>query len=84
MEIRIKQNLTITESGLILNPETSESFITNPVGLEILRLLKEKMDYPAIERHIIALYDTEGDAFRNDFLDFIECLRIFNFLEPAG
>jgi hypothetical protein len=81
MEIRIKHNVAISESGLIFNPETGESFTTNPIGIEILKLLKEKKDYPAIERHFIARYDTESDAFRKDYQDFVECLRIFNILE---
>jgi hypothetical protein len=39
--MNINKNIAISDSGFIFNPSSGDSFSTNQVGLEIIRLLKE-------------------------------------------
>jgi len=39
--MRIKDNIAVSASGLIFNPDTGESFTVNPMGAEIISKLKE-------------------------------------------
>ena len=39
--MKIKKNIAISDSGFIFNPSTGESFTVNPIGVEIITLLKE-------------------------------------------
>ena len=39
--MQINKNIAISDSGFVFNPSTGDSFSTNQVGLEIIRLLKE-------------------------------------------
>lgn len=75
MEMEIKRDVAISESGLIFNPSTGGSFTTNPIGCEILQMLKAKVSFPDIQKYIITRYDVEDAVFQRDFEDFINCLR---------
>jgi hypothetical protein len=39
--MRIKKNIAISESGFIFNPAVGDSYSTNPIGAEIIKMLKE-------------------------------------------
>jgi len=39
--MNIKKNIALSDSGFIFNPSTGESFSMNPIGLEIITMLKE-------------------------------------------
>ena len=53
MKLEINRHIAISETGLVLNPSTGDSFATNPIGLEILQILKRKTDYQEIQNYII-------------------------------
>ena len=75
MEMEIKRDIAISESGLIFNPITGSSFTTNPIGCEIIKMLKAKATLPDIQKYILTVYDVSADEFQRDFEDFVNCLR---------
>ena len=81
--MEIKQHIAISESGLIFNPVTGDSFTVNPIGLDILRFLKEKKNFQEIQEYILSKYDTDTDIFRRDFQDFVNCLRIYDLIQDV-
>ena len=78
--MKIKKNIAISDSGFIFNPDTGESFTANPMGLEILDMLKEGLDLAEISKRIMARYKTEKDTVEKDYSDFINMLEQYNLL----
>ena len=38
--MKLKKNIAISETGFIFNPSSGDSYSTNPIGLEIINLMK--------------------------------------------
>lgn len=79
--MRIKKNIAISESGFVFNPSTGDSFSTNPIGLEIIKMLKEGKTHDDIKTSILKTYATEEGAFEKDFYDFVLTLQNVKILE---
>ncbi len=79
--MKIKKNIAISDSGFIFNPSTGESFTVNPIGVEIITLLKEEKDKDTIKKQIIEKYQTEETVFEKDFYDFVGMLTHFHLAE---
>jgi hypothetical protein len=79
--MHIKKNIAISESGFVFNPSTGDSFSTNPIGLEIIKLLKEGKTRDEIKTGILKTYATEESAFEKDFYDFLIMLQTIKILE---
>lgn len=77
----IKKNIAISESGFVFNPSTGDSFSTNPIGLEIIKLLKEGKTRDDIKSVILKTYATEESTFEKDFYDFLIMLQNIKILE---
>lgn len=78
--MNIKKNVAISDSGFIFNPDTGESFTANPMGLEILDMLKEGLDFEEIRKRIVSRYKSDEDTVEKDYLDFINMLEQHNLL----
>ncbi|MBJ7427710.1 MAG: PqqD family protein [Bacteroidia bacterium] len=72
--MKIKKNVAISESGFIFNPTTGDSFSTNPIGLEIIRMLKEEKSKDDIRKTILGKYVTDESTFEKDYYDFVMML----------
>lgn len=68
--MKIKKNVAISESGFIFNPTTGDSFSTNPIGLEIIRMLKDEKSKDEIRKTILTKYNADESTFEKDFYDF--------------
>jgi hypothetical protein len=73
--MKIKKNVAISESGFIFNPTTGDSFSTNPIGLEIIRMLKEEKSKDEIRKSILGKYITDESTFEKDYYDFVMMLQ---------
>jgi hypothetical protein len=72
--MKIKRNIALSESGFVFNPVTGDSFSTNPVGLEIIRMLKEENSMEEIKNFILTNYLTDEGSFEKDYYDFVNLL----------
>jgi hypothetical protein len=79
--MRLRKNIAISDSGFIFNPTTGESFTVNPIGAEIINLLKEDRDNDYIKGRILSKYQTDNDVFEKDLFDFIGMLAHFHLAE---
>jgi hypothetical protein len=79
--MRIKDNIAVSASGLIFNPDTGESFTVNPMGAEIISKLKEGKDQKAIVAETAEKYFVQETAFENDLEDFFGLLRNYLLVE---
>ncbi len=73
--MRIKKNIAISESGFIFNPTTGDSFSTNPIGFEIINLLKEEKSKDEIRAFVLDRYFIDESTFEKDFYDFSTLLQ---------
>lgn len=79
--MELNRNIAISESGFIFNPLTGDSFSSNPVGQDIIRLLKEEKDKDAIIKELHKKYAVERTVIEKDLYDFFLMLRNFQLLK---
>ena len=79
--MKLKKNVAVSEAGLLFNPVTGESFSVNPIGVEILNLLREEKNFNQISEVILGKYSTDKQTLEKDFQDFLDILSHNNLLE---
>ncbi|MCX6280554.1 MAG: PqqD family protein [Bacteroidetes bacterium] len=79
--MKLRKNIAVSEAGLLFNPVTGESFSVNPIGIEILNLLREEKTDEQIHSAIMSRYSTDKPTFEKDYQDFIGILKHNNLLE---
>ncbi len=82
--MKIKKNVAISDSGFIFNPDTGESFSANPIGLEMLEMLRNGREYEEIRKDILDKYKSDKDTVEKDYHDFITMLKQYNLIENDG
>ena len=79
--MKLRENIAVSESGFLFDPNSGESFSVNSSGKEILRLLSKGMSLPEIETTILTEYDIEANSFNRYMDDFLHTLRRLNLIE---
>ncbi len=79
--MKLKKNIAVSEAGLLFNPVTGESFSLNPIGIEILNLLRKEKSDEEIRSAILSRYNTDNPTFEKDYQDFIGILKHNHLLE---
>ncbi|HRY31457.1 MAG TPA: PqqD family protein [Bacteroidales bacterium] len=73
--MKIKSNIAISDSGLLFNPGSGESYSVNPTGAEIIRMIRENKTDHEIRDYFLAHYQTDTSTFEKDFHDFVQLLK---------
>lgn len=76
--MQLKDNIVVTETGFVFDPDTGESFSVNPIGRELLEKLGQHLGTEAITQQITEKYDVDALRFQRYFDDFLIMLRHFN------
>jgi len=79
--MKIGKNVAVSDSGFLFNPLTGESFSVNPIGAEIMNLLKEEHSIEQISQSLQEKYNTEKTTIEKDIYDFIGILKVNNLIE---
>lgn len=79
--MKIKNNIALSESGFVFNPNTGESFTLNEAGIEIFTMLRQEMDNEDILGVLLEKFDIDRDIAEKDLDDFIHNLQTYQFLE---
>jgi hypothetical protein len=74
--MKLKRNIAISDTGYLFNPSTGESFAVNPIGLEVLSLMKQDLSYEEISGRILDNYEADRATFEKDFADFMSMLKL--------
>jgi hypothetical protein len=82
--MKIKKNIAISESGYVFNPSSGESFTVNPIGIELVHMIRDEMSYEEISKTMLAKYTTDADTFEKDYHDFAGVLKLYQLLENEG
>lgn len=76
--MKIKDNITVSESGFVFDAKTGESYSLNPSGREILRLLNLGKTKDEIKEYMLGRYDVEEQTVTRHLDDFFQMLSYFN------
>ncbi len=79
--MKLNSNIAISDSGFIFNPGTGDSFSTNQIGLEIIRLLKEDCKKEDIVKSIQEKFSIDEASVDKDLVDFLMMLDSFQLLK---
>ncbi|MBM3404198.1 MAG: PqqD family protein [Bacteroidetes bacterium] len=77
----INRNIAISETGFVFNPINGESFSVNPIGYEVISLMKENKQADEIMQYLLANYQVEPETCRKDLEDFMGMLKHHLLLE---
>lgn len=79
--MKLNTNIAISDTGFIFNPATGDSFSTNNVGLEIIRLLKEEKKKEDIILNIREKFSVDEASLDKDLVDFLMMLNNYQLLK---
>ena len=73
--MQLKKNLALSDTGFVFDPSNGNSFATNPIGLSIVKMLKEGKDMQDIKKNILDNYLTDANTLEKDLYDFTNMLK---------
>ncbi|MFA5971581.1 MAG: PqqD family protein [Lentimicrobiaceae bacterium] len=79
--MKLRKNIASSEEGFIFNPGTGDSFSTNPIGAEIISMLRDDNGLQAIIDHMCEKYDVDKVQFEKDLDDYVSQLKEASILE---
>ena len=79
--MRVRKNIATSDEGFLFNPTTGDSFSTNPIGAEIILLLKNDKSARDVAEIICEKYDVDKSLFERDLEDFTLQLKDYGLLE---
>ncbi len=77
----INKNIAVSDSGFVFNPNTGESYSVNPVGVEIIELLKQKKTVDEINHDLTQKYNADIVTIDRGVHDFIEMLQQYSLID---
>ncbi len=78
--MHIKSDIAISESGFVFNPATGESFTVNPIGAEVIQLLKDKKSIQEATEFILERYNVDETSVEKDLNDFVAMLKHYSII----
>jgi hypothetical protein len=79
----VKNNIAISDSGFIFNPNTGESFSVNPISTKILEWMKDGKSNEEIIKMILENYSIDKDTIERDLNDFSKLLESYQIIEST-
>ena len=79
--MNLKKNIALSESGVVFNGATGDSFSVNPIAAEILDMIKSHRPKDEIKGALLEKYDVDPERLEGDLYDFLSHLRQLNLLE---
>ena len=79
--MKIKKHIAISDSGVIYNGATGDSFSINPIATEIIHMIKADHSEEQIKIKLSEKYEIGTDRLEGDLYDFFSHLRQLNLLE---
>ncbi len=80
-KMKLKKNIAISDEGLVFNPSSGESFSVNPIGMKIIRMLKEGKPRAEISKSLCAEFDVDSKTMEKDLGDFTQMLSRYQILD---
>lgn len=82
--IRIKENIAVSGSGFLFDPNTGESYSLNRTGREILSRLIENPSRAELESHLLEKYEVDPGQLSRYLDDFFHLMKRFELTEDES
>ncbi len=79
--MNINKNIAVSDSGFVFNSTTGESFSVNPIGVEIIELLKQDLTIEQINNNLLEKYNADIVTIDKDVNDFISLLEQYSLID---
>ncbi len=79
--MNIKSDIALSDSGFVFNPASGESYTVNPIGVEIIQLLKDGKSIAEVSELILENYNTDLITIDKDLNDFIVMLKQYSLID---
>jgi hypothetical protein len=79
--MQITKNLALSDTGFVFNPTSGDSFSVNPIGLSILKDLKDGKSENDIKKRLLSEYQIDKETIEKDLYDFVKMIEQFNLTE---
>jgi exosome complex RNA-binding protein Rrp4 len=79
--VKVNKNIAISENGFIFNPGTGDSFSTNEIGQEVIRMLNEGKTRDEITDSILSRYEVERSILEKDLGDYFFMLGTYHIVQ---
>ncbi len=79
--MKIKENIAISETGFVFNPNTGDSFTLNETGRKVIALINEGKTIEQSAKTLKETFDVDDTTLERYLFDFIYDLRINKLLE---
>jgi hypothetical protein len=79
--MNLKNNIAVSDSGFVFNPASGESYSVNPIGLEMLNLLRQGLSQEEIVLSIEKNFQAEKTNIERDFNDFIDMMKQYHLVQ---
>lgn len=78
--MKLNKNIAVSENGFIFNPLSGDSFSTNLMGQEIIKMVHEQKDRKEIVKALMEKYATDESTLEKDLTDFFQMLLSFQLI----
>ena len=79
--MNIKSDIALSDSGFVFNPASGESYTVNPIGVEIIQLLKDGKSIQEVSELILENYNSDLPTIDKDLNDFIVMLKQYSLID---
>jgi hypothetical protein len=77
----INKSIAISETGLIFNPVTGETFVVNQMGMEIINMLRKNSTIKDIQKQLSKQYSIDSEEIDKDLNSFINFMKRYHIIE---
>jgi PqqD family protein of HPr-rel-A system len=81
MDLKVKPVLRVNDQGTLFDPETGDTFLLNPSGLEIFKRLQQGQDPETAYQELSQEYELNRSDFDRFLLDFGSLLKSFQLVD---
>ncbi len=74
MNIRLKSNIAVSDNGFVFDSSTGDSYSVNPIGVEIIQLMKENKSSEEIIQSLEERYEVDAQTIDRDLYEFVQVL----------
>lgn len=78
------ENIMLNDKGIAFNPVTGETFRLVGTAVQLVRLLKQGADSPALLNYLLEEYDVDEATAQRDLDAFLATLERMNWVEVAS
>jgi hypothetical protein len=79
--MKIKKNIALSDSGFVFNPSSGDSYSVNPIGIELIKMMKEEKGEDEIKQYVMNTYAVDEATAEKDFYDFIKMLEQYRLIQ---